>query len=119
MTTSILNSFAKPLSRLVLAASLIAGVAAAAEPQADPQSLAQQLLSPTRSAPSREAGTKAYAALPDAQEQARRLLEHTPGGAKPAGMRAESSPARSPELHRGHPVETQDLARRMILGRDA
>src|SRR5579862_3731394 len=46
MSTSIVKSFAKPLSRLVLtAATLVAGVAAAAQPQSDPQSLAQQLLS--------------------------------------------------------------------------
>jgi hypothetical protein len=115
MSTSIVNSFTKLSSRLMLTGALLAaGAAAAAEPQSDPQSMAQQLLSPVRVAASDHAGNSA--ALPDPQEQARRLLTGTTRTFNPSGVRVES-PAH--ELRSSRSVEARDLARRMILGREA
>jgi hypothetical protein len=119
MSTSIVNPFAKPSSRLVLTvATLVAGVAAAAQPQSDPQSLAQQLLSPPHAAASAHAATSGSASLPDAHEQARRLLLGTAGRVDPSGVRADRSLG-SRERRSSPRVEGQDLARSMILGHEA
>jgi hypothetical protein len=116
MSISITNSFAKPLRLVLSGAILIAGAAAAAEPKSDPQSLAQQLLSPSRVAASDHAATGGSVALPDAQEQARRLLTGTNRDFKSSGVRI-ASPSRELRSHRS--VEARDLARRMILGHEA
>lgn len=121
MKTLLTHSFAKPLSIALTGAVFFTGLASAAQPPGDPQALARELLAPTRTAPaiSADVPSQSYASLPDAQEQARRLLLGAADGNKGRAARVD----RSGEPHEGRQsirrVEAGDLARRMILGRQA
>jgi hypothetical protein len=115
MKTASANSFAKPLRLALTGAVLFTGLASAAEPASDPQALARELLDPTRTAPAISVGAnqQSEASVLDAQEQARRLLL---GASRDPADRSKRGAART---ERGHRAEGLELARRMILGRQA
>ena len=117
MKTAFANSFAKPLRLALTGAVLFTGLASAAEPASDPQALARELLNPTHSAPAISAGAepRGEASVLDAQEQARRLLL---GASRELADRSKRGAARTDERG-GHRTEGLELARRMILGRQA
>jgi len=115
------RSFVKPIARLALVGTaLIASLASAAESQSDPQSLARELLSPTRVATPSPAPSLRSVPLPDAQVQAQRLL-----AGNSSGVRGERSARGDRALHPREPrsrsglLDARDLARRMILGHQA
>jgi hypothetical protein len=116
MKTAFANSFAKPLRLALTGAVLFTGLSAA-EPASDPQALARELLNPTHSAPAISAGAepRGEASVLDAQEQARRLLL---GASRELADRSKRGAARTDERG-GHRTEGLELARRMILGRQA
>jgi hypothetical protein len=113
-TTKISETLKKTLVAAGIALTL---QALAAQPSlADPQSDARALLSHDSVAGSttREQASR-YIATPDAQEQARRLLSGA-GAWQPTAHPALSSRAYS---GRGPAHDTTQLARQMILGRQA
>jgi len=123
--TTLTHSFATPLSIALTGAALFTGLASAAQPPGDPQALARELLAPTRSAPaiSADAPSQGDAALPDAQQQARRLLLGAAGGLAGGSKGSAGRVGRSGEPSEGRKslrrVDAGELARRMILGRQA
>jgi hypothetical protein len=125
MKTTLTHSFTKPLSIALTGAALFTGLASAAEPASDPQALARELLAPTRTAPAISANvpSQSYASLPDAQQQARRLLLGVAGDLADGNKGGAARISRSQEPHEGRQsvprVEARDLARRMILGSQA
>jgi hypothetical protein len=124
MKTTLTHSFAK-LSIALAGAALFTGLASAAQPPDDPQALARELLAPTRSAPaiSADVPSQSYASLPDAQQQARRLLLGAAGDLADVNKGSAARADRSGGPHEGRQsvrrVDARDLARRMILGRQA
>jgi hypothetical protein len=121
MSHSIVTTTAKALSGLFLAgATLAAGLASAAEPSGDAQALARELLSHTHLTVSAAAASAAYSNLPEPQEQARRMLLGGTGTIDPHTIsRSEVSLERAKGRSSARAAETHDLARRMILGRQA
>ena len=123
--TILAHSFATPLSIALTGAALFTGLAFAAQPQGDPQALARELLAPTHTAPAISADVRSQsdASLPDAQQQARRLLLGTAGDLADGRKSTAVHLDRSGEPHEGRTslrrVEAGELARRMILGRQA
>jgi hypothetical protein len=123
--STLTRSFAKPLSIALTGAALFTGLASAAQPPGDPQALARELLAPTHTAPaiSADAPLQSHASLPDAQQQARRLLLGAAGDLADGSKGSAARVDRSGEPHEGRKslrhVEAADLARRMILGRQA
>lgn len=126
MKTAFANSFAKPLRLALTGAALFTGLASAAEPASDPQALARELLNPTHSVPaiSVRAAPQSEASVPDAQDQARGLLLGASG--KPANRSKRNAARTEPSLEEarksgrgGRRAEGLELARRMILGRQA
>jgi hypothetical protein len=123
MKTAFAGSLAKPLRLALTGAVLFTGLASAAEPASDPQALARELLNPTHTAPAISVGADAQsdASVPDAQEQARRLLLGASGELADRSKHSAARTERSLETQRGGRgrAEGLDLARRMILGRQA
>ena len=123
--TTLTHSFATPLSIALTGASLFTGLASAAQSPGDPQALARELLAPTRTAPAISADVRSQsdASLPDAQQLARRLLLGAAGDLADGRKGSAARVDRSGEPHEGRKslrrVEAGDLARRMILGRQA
>jgi hypothetical protein len=122
MKTSSANSFAKPLRLALTGAVLFTGLASAAEPASDPQALARELLNPTHTAPAISPGADPQSrAVLDGQEQARRLLLGASGKLADRSKRSVDRTDRSLEARAGARgrAEGLELARRMILGRQA
>jgi hypothetical protein len=123
MKTSSGYSFAKPLRPALIGAALFTALASAAEPASDPQALARELLNPTHGAPAISVGAdpQSQAFVLDAQEQARRLLLGASGELADRSKRSAARTERSQEAQAGARGrgEGLELARRMILGRQA
>ena len=122
MKTLLTHSFVKQLRIALTGAVLFTGLASAAQPPSDPQALARELLAPTRTAPaiSADVPSRSYASLPDAQQQARRLLlgavADLADGNKGSAARVDRAGEPPVGRQSNRRVEAGDLARRMILG---